>query len=161
MVLSFKRNRISRCWDRLWHALHFLDSYLVSIIKMFSKKIGAWFVLYSFFLIEGVLCLYKTTICPCIEYCCHIWVSAYNCYLNIFKNGHRRCSVKKGVLKMFSFKFCEIFKNTFFKKQLWTTASVHSTKCRNGYIALLFLPVLLFFDPRLIIEIRLVSLSLW
>ena len=25
---------------------------------------------------EAILHLYKSTICPCIEYCCHIWVGA-------------------------------------------------------------------------------------
>ena len=52
--------------------------------------------------------------------------------------SHRRCSVKKGVLKNLSkftgkplcqtlffnkVEFCEVFKNTFFTEHLWTTAS--------------------------------------
>ena len=36
------------------------------------------------FLSLGVgLYLYKSTICPCMEYCRHIWTSAPNCYLEL------------------------------------------------------------------------------
>ena len=60
-----------------------------------------------------------------------------------FKNTHRKCFIKKlffGILQnsqedtcatasfsiklqVFSYEFCEIFKNTFFTKHLWATAS--------------------------------------
>ena len=33
---------------------------------------------------EVALYLYKSTICPCIEYCCHIWAGATSCYLELF-----------------------------------------------------------------------------
>ena len=30
---------------------------------------------------EVALYLYKSTIRPCMEYCCHVWAGAPNCYL--------------------------------------------------------------------------------
>ena len=44
---------------------------------------------------------------------------------NFFKNSHENtCAVKKETLaQVFSFEFCEIFKNTFFAEHLRTTAS--------------------------------------
>ena len=30
---------------------------------------------------EVVLYLHKSTICPCMEYCCHVWAGAPSCYL--------------------------------------------------------------------------------
>ena len=32
---------------------------------------------------EVALYLYKSTICPCIEYCCHVWAGAPSCYLEL------------------------------------------------------------------------------
>ena len=32
---------------------------------------------------EIVLYFYKSTIQPCMEYCCHVWASAPSCYLEL------------------------------------------------------------------------------
>ena len=32
---------------------------------------------------EIALYLYKSTICPCTEYCCHVWARAPSCYLKL------------------------------------------------------------------------------
>ena len=32
---------------------------------------------------EVPLYLYKSTICPCMEYCCHIWAGAPSCHLEL------------------------------------------------------------------------------
>ena len=32
---------------------------------------------------EVALNLYKSTICPCMEYCCHVWAGASSCYLDL------------------------------------------------------------------------------
>ena len=32
---------------------------------------------------EVALYLYKSTIRPCIEYCCHVWAGAPSCYLEL------------------------------------------------------------------------------
>ena len=58
-------------------------SYIVSIAKTASKKIGALICSMKFLSPEVVLYLYKSTICPCMEYCCHAWAGAPNCYLEL------------------------------------------------------------------------------
>ena len=34
---------------------------------------------------EVALYLYKSTIRPCMEYCCHVWVGAPSCYLELLE----------------------------------------------------------------------------
>ena len=58
-------------------------SYIISIAKMASKKIGALILSMKFFYPEVVLYLYKSSICPCIEYCCHVWTGAPSYYLKL------------------------------------------------------------------------------
>ena len=42
---------------------------------------------------EVALYLYKSTICPCMEYSCHIWAGAPSCYLELLGKLHKRiCS---------------------------------------------------------------------
>ena len=52
-------------------------SYIISIAKTASKKIGALICSVKFLSPEVVLYLYKSTIRPCIEYCCHVWAGYY------------------------------------------------------------------------------------
>ena len=47
-------------------------SYIVSIAKTASKKIGALIRSMKFLSPEVDLCLCKSTIRPCMEYCCHV-----------------------------------------------------------------------------------------
>ena len=47
-------------------------SYMISIAKTASKKIGALIRSMEFLSPEVALHLYKSTICPCMEYCCHV-----------------------------------------------------------------------------------------
>ena len=49
---------------------------IIPIAKTASKKIGALSCSMKFLSPEFALYLYKSTICPCMEYCCHIWVDA-------------------------------------------------------------------------------------
>ena len=46
--------------------------YIISIAKTASKKIGALIHSMKFLSPEVALDLYKSTICPCMECCCHI-----------------------------------------------------------------------------------------
>ena len=55
-------------------------SYIILIAKITSKKIGALIRSVEFFSPEVALHLYKSTIWPCIEYCCHVQGCIY--YLN-------------------------------------------------------------------------------
>ena len=58
-------------------------SYIVSIAKTASKKIGALIRAMKFLSPEVALYLYKSTIRPCVEYCCHVWAGAPSCYLEL------------------------------------------------------------------------------
>ena len=64
-------------------------SYIISIAKASSKKIGALLHSMKFFSPELVLYLYKSTIRPCLEYCCHVWSDAGKCYLNLLDKLQR------------------------------------------------------------------------
>ena len=65
-------------------------SYIISIAKTASKKIGALIRSMKFFSPEVALHLYKSTICPCMEYCCHIWTGAPSCYLESLDKLQKR-----------------------------------------------------------------------
>ena len=54
-------------------------SYIVSIAKTASKKIGALIRSMKFLSPEVALYLYKSTIRPCMDYCCHVWAGAPSC----------------------------------------------------------------------------------
>ena len=65
-------------------------SYIISIAKTASKKIGA--LIHSMKLLspEVALYLYKSIICPCMEYCCHVWAGAPSCYLELLDKLQKR-----------------------------------------------------------------------
>ena len=55
-------------------------SYIISIAKTASKKIGALIRSIEIFSPVVALYLYKSTIiCQCMEYCCHVWAGAPSC----------------------------------------------------------------------------------
>ena len=58
-------------------------SYIISIAKAAAKKIGALICSMKFLSPEVAPYLYKSTICSCMEYCCHIWAGAPGCYLEL------------------------------------------------------------------------------
>ena len=59
------------------------DSYIISIAKTAFKKIGPLIRSVKFLSSEVALYLYKSTIQPCMEYFCHIWVGAPSYYLEL------------------------------------------------------------------------------
>ena len=65
-------------------------SYISSIAKTASWKIGALIRSMKFLSPEVSLYLYKSTICPCMEYCCHILAGAPGCYLELFDKLQKR-----------------------------------------------------------------------
>ena len=65
-------------------------SNIVSIANIASKKIGALIRSMKFLSPEVVLYLYKSTIRPCMEYCCHVWVRAPSCYLKLLDKLQKR-----------------------------------------------------------------------
>ena len=59
------------------------SSYIISIAKTASKKIGAWIRSMKFHSSEVALYIYKYTIRPRMEYCCHVWAGAPSCNLEL------------------------------------------------------------------------------
>ena len=65
-------------------------SYIVSIAKTASKKIGALICSMKFLSPEVALYLYESTIRTCMEYCCHVWADAPSSYLELLDKLQRR-----------------------------------------------------------------------
>ena len=65
-------------------------SYIIHIAKTASKKIGALIHSMKFLSPEVAVYLYKFTICPCMEYSCHIWASAPSSYLELLDKLQKR-----------------------------------------------------------------------
>ena len=65
-------------------------SFVISIAKTASKKIGALICSMKFLSPAVALYLCKSTICPCMEYCCHVWTSAPSCYLELLDKLQKR-----------------------------------------------------------------------
>ena len=59
-------------------------SYITSTAKTVSKQIGALTYSMKFVSPEVGLYLYKSTMQPCMEYCCCVWAGAPNCYFELF-----------------------------------------------------------------------------
>ena len=57
-------------------------SYIISIGKTASKKIGALIHSMKFLYPEAALYLFKSTIHPCMEHC-HVWAGAPSCYFEL------------------------------------------------------------------------------
>ena len=65
-------------------------SYIASIAKTASKKIGALIRSMKLLSPEVALYPYKSTILPCVEYCCHVWAGAPSCYLELLDKLQKR-----------------------------------------------------------------------
>ena len=64
--------------------------YIISIAKTASKKIEALIHSMKFLFPEVALYLYKSTIGPCKEYCCHVLAGAPSCYLELSDKLQKR-----------------------------------------------------------------------
>ena len=65
-------------------------SYIISVAKTASKKIGALIRSMKLLSHEVALYLYKSTIHPCMEYYCHVWGGAPSCYLELLDKLQKR-----------------------------------------------------------------------
>ena len=65
-------------------------SYIISIAKTASKKIGALIRSMKFLSLEVALYHDKSTIRPCIEYCCHTLAGAPSGYLELLEKLQKR-----------------------------------------------------------------------
>ena len=91
--------------------------YIISITKTASQKIWALHCSIKFLSSEVALYLYKSTIRPCMKYCCHAWAGAPSCYLELldklqklaaslhlfYKYYIGRCSSELAQLVLFSY----------------------------------------------------------
>ena len=65
-------------------------SYIISIVKTAFEKIRALIGSMKFLSPEVALYLYKSTIRPCMKYCCHIWAGAPSCYFEYLDKLQKR-----------------------------------------------------------------------
>ena len=65
-------------------------SYIISVAKTASKKIGALIRSLRLISPEVALYLYKSTILPCMEYCCHVWAGAPSWYFELLDKLQKR-----------------------------------------------------------------------
>ena len=65
-------------------------SYIISIAKTASRKIGTLIISLKFLSPDVALCLCKSTICPCMEYCSNVWAGATSCYLELLHKLQKR-----------------------------------------------------------------------
>ena len=83
--LSFKMQRLTFSSKLDW------SSYIIFIAKTASRKIGALIHSMTFLSAEVALYLYKSTVQPCVEYCCLSRlvprVATWNCWIN-YKNRY-------------------------------------------------------------------------
>ena len=63
-----------------------LGSYIIPMAKIAFKKMQALIGSMKFLSPEDSLYLYKSTIKPRMEYCCHVWAGAPSCYLEVLDN---------------------------------------------------------------------------
>ena len=66
------------------------DSYIICIAKTASKRNGVLIRSMKFLLPEIPLYLCKSTIWPCMEYCCHVWAGAPSCCLELLDKLQKR-----------------------------------------------------------------------
>ena len=74
---SFKMLELSFSLILDWH------SYIISIAKNVSKKIGTLNCSMKFLTSEDALNIYKSTIHSFIKYCYHVWAGASICYFQM------------------------------------------------------------------------------
>ena len=65
-------------------------TYMISIAKTASKKIGSLVRSMKFLSPEVALYFYKAIISPCMEYFCHVWAGAPSCYLELLDKLQKR-----------------------------------------------------------------------
>ena len=66
------------------------DSYIRSISLSASRKVGALYRSKHFLTPDAILYLYKSTIRPCMEYCCHVWAGESPCHLKVLDRIQKR-----------------------------------------------------------------------
>ena len=65
-------------------------SYIISIAKTASKKIGVLICSRTFLSPKDSLDLYKSTLRSCMECCCRVWAGALSCYVELLDKLQKR-----------------------------------------------------------------------
>ena len=66
------------------------ERYISGIAKNASMRVGCLYRARKFLPPDAILYLYKTTIRPLMEYCCHIWAGAAACHLSLLDRVQKR-----------------------------------------------------------------------
>ena len=74
-------------WLSLLNWIGVLSLYL--LLKLPSRKLGPWFVLWSFFFLR--LLFISINMPSCMECCSYVWVGAPSCYLQLLGCYKNRC----------------------------------------------------------------------
>ena len=96
MHLFLRKNHLFKilglsCFSKLdW------GSYIISIAKTASRKIGVLIRSMRFLSPEVALYLYKSTIRPCMEYCYYVLAGASSCYLKMLGKLQKRICMTVG-----------------------------------------------------------------
>ena len=89
----------------------FIKKRCISVAKTASKKIGALIRSTKFLSPEVALYLYKSTIWPCMEYCCHVWAGAPSYYLEMLDKLQKKICTTVGSSLAASFEPLAHFQN--------------------------------------------------
>ena len=66
------------------------NQYIEGIAKSAAQKVGSLYRANAYLTPESILYLYKATIRPCMEYCCHLWAGAPSHLLNLLDRIQNR-----------------------------------------------------------------------
>ena len=86
ICLFLRKNHLLRCWG--WPLD--IGFYVISIANAASKKVGALSRSMKFLSPKVALHLYKSTIPPYMEYCCHVLAGAPSCYFELLDKLQKR-----------------------------------------------------------------------
>ena len=75
MGLFVRKNHLLRCW--YWLSLNWIWALTLSLLLKLPHSP------------EVAVYLYNSIICPCKEYCYHVWDGAPNCYLELLNKLHK------------------------------------------------------------------------
>ena len=97
------------CLKMLGLTLSYWVSYIITIAKTASQKIGDLIRSMKFLSPEVALYLYKSTIRSCKEYCCHVWAGTPNYYFEMFDKLQKQiCCIFREVYLIFVSPFLDV-----------------------------------------------------
>ena len=83
-----EEKHLLRCWGG-FSLLNWIGALtLPLLLKLPPRKLEPHAM--KFLSPEVALYLYKSTIRPCMEYCCHVWAGAPSCYLELLDKLQKR-----------------------------------------------------------------------